>query len=48
MPNTDLSRFQVSGWDDDLNDIQEEKDPHGIYILYNFISLNSYNCIIFF
>ncbi|GLV33797.1 Ankrd49 [Carabus blaptoides fortunei] len=28
MPHTDLSRFEVSGWDDDLNDIQEEKDPH--------------------
>lgn len=30
--NTDISQFQVSGWEDDLNDIQEEQYPHGTII----------------
>lgn len=27
----DESRFLVSGWEDDLNDINEEKYPHGMF-----------------
>lgn len=29
MPGKDLNQFAVSGWDEDINDIQEEKNPHG-------------------
>lgn len=30
-------RFLVSGWEDDLNDIDEEENPHGSYIAYYLI-----------
>lgn len=29
--NNHPSRFQVSGWDDDTEGIEEEKDPHSKY-----------------
>lgn len=34
MPGKDLDRFAVSGWDEDIDDIQEEKNPHGLYLLF--------------
>lgn len=30
MPGKDLDRFDVSGWDDDIDDVEEEKNPHGM------------------
>lgn len=41
MANTD--RFLVSGWDDDLYDIDEERNPHGK--LFCFISISEKNMI---
>lgn len=30
----DLGRFDVSGWDDDIDDIEEEKHPHGKNMIF--------------
>lgn len=48
MSTHKMSQFQVSGWEDDLNDIQEEQHPHGtiinnnICILYKLYNLRFY------
>lgn len=31
---TDADRFLVSGWEDDLQDIDEEQNPHGKIVFY--------------
>lgn len=36
----DDTRFLVSGWEDDLNNINEEEHPHGTLIVIIYLSFN--------